>query len=244
MPTTDLRTERTMLHKPDPEVRAEIIAFLQEDQTRLGQVYRLTEQGLDPNAIASALGVSTSGFVANYRSHALALHSGVAPTSSTLAVQTAARIRTLLKSQNFSEPTRLYLQDLHDALASAPGPAPSRGPKPLPSVPLDTTGSENLRDAVDQVLRLRTTKLIEQIKAQVGLDADDYFRIVSAPRALDQLVDLIDRQVPSGTSLALFQKRQFELSIEQETVNWSADLPLTSSLVESARGRLQYWMNE
>jgi len=31
------------------------------------------------------------------------------------------------------------------------------------------------------------------------------------------------------------------LSIEQAVLDWASDLPLTSDLVEGARGRLAYW---
>jgi hypothetical protein len=158
-----------------------------------------------------------------------------------MADQTAARVRTLLKSQNFSEPTRAYLDMLREELERAAG----HNAKATKASDKGTASAGgDLRTAVDDALRERGEHLIDQIKKKAGLDADDYYRLISARRPLDQLVDLIDRQTPSATSLALFQQKRHDLTIEQAVIDWSSDLPLTSALVESARGRVQYWMHE
>lgn len=231
-----------MVAPPTADVRAELISFLEQDKTRLGEVYRLNKRGLNALQIAEELGVASSGFVGNYRASAEAILDGVIMKSGSMAEQTAARVRTLLKSQDFSEGTRAYLHALHDDLVSTAGIAPKpMKPGILSAAP---SGAGNLRAAVDGMLRERAEQLIDRIKKQTQLDADDYYRVISAQRPLDQLVDLIDRQTPSATSLALFQQKRHELTIEQAVINWSVELPLTSALVESARGRVQYWMHE
>lgn len=232
-----------MATPPTHDVRAELVAFLDQDETRLGEVYRLTERGLNALQIAQELGVASSGFVGNYRASADAILDGAIMKSGSMAEQTAARIRTLLRSQNFSEPTRAYLDELRETLERAAGH--NAKPTKSPNRGLATAAvSADLRSAVDDALRERGEQLIDRIKNQAGLDADDYYRLISARRPLDQLVDLIDRQTPSATSLALFQQKHQASTIEQAVIDWSADLPLTSSLVESARGRVQYWMHE
>jgi hypothetical protein len=232
-----------MAKPPSPDARAELVAFLDQEKTRLGEVYRLTERGFDQHQIAAQLGVKTSGFVSNYRTLASTLLDGAIPGALTMVPEAAARIRTILKSQSFSEETRAYLRGLHDDLETAVGNAPkaAKAGKTSASAPV---GAGNLRTAVDDALRQRAEQLIDRIMKQAGLDADDYYRLISAGRPLDQLVDLIDRQTSSATSLALFQQRRHELTIEQAAIDWSLDLPLASSLVESARGRVQYWMHE
>ncbi len=229
--------------KPSSEQRAELVAFLDQDKTRLGEVFRLTGQGLNHQQIAAELGLANSGFVSNYRSSARALLDGEAMKSPSMAEQTAARVRTLLKSQTFTEDTRSYLLALMDELETAAGNV-SKIVKPPSGAKTIGLAGVDLRSAVDDVLRTRAEELIDRIKEHAALDADDYYRLVTARRPLDQLVDLIDRQTPSATSLALFQQKHHELTIEQALIDWSADLPLTSSLVESARGRVQYWLHE
>jgi hypothetical protein len=44
------------------ETRAEIIEFINTDQSRLGEVFRGVERGLSADEIAAELGVATSGF--------------------------------------------------------------------------------------------------------------------------------------------------------------------------------------
>jgi DNA-binding NarL/FixJ family response regulator len=53
------------LMRPSDDVRAELIALLEADQSRLGQVYRLVQQGLDAYAIAEQLDVASTSFVWN-----------------------------------------------------------------------------------------------------------------------------------------------------------------------------------
>jgi hypothetical protein len=50
----------------DP-VRDEVEQMLAEDQTRMGDVYRLDREDKSPAEIAQALGVDSTGFVSNYK---------------------------------------------------------------------------------------------------------------------------------------------------------------------------------
>jgi FAD synthase len=61
-------------------VRAELVQMLEADGTRLGEVYRLTQRGLDGPAIAAELGVPTANFVVNNRTIARANLDGKLPS--------------------------------------------------------------------------------------------------------------------------------------------------------------------
>ena len=66
---------------PTPEAHAEIIDFIRDDQSRLGEVFRGLERGLNADEIASELGVATSGFVWNQSRMIQALTRGKAASS-------------------------------------------------------------------------------------------------------------------------------------------------------------------
>ncbi|WP_068430402.1 GIY-YIG nuclease family protein [Rhodococcus kyotonensis] len=97
-------------------VRAEIAALLERDETRLGDVYKLTRENKSPAEIAEALGVATSGFVSNYRAILSALLDGEMPSSTTIAGQIASRVRTWLKRTELSAEAQQYLDDLQSRL--------------------------------------------------------------------------------------------------------------------------------
>src|SRR3954447_19477287 len=65
---------------PSVDVRRELERLLDQDQTRVGQVYRLERRGLSPDQIAKELGVSTSGFVSNARTMARGILEGHVPS--------------------------------------------------------------------------------------------------------------------------------------------------------------------
>ena len=71
---------------PTGEVRSELRALLAADESRLGQVYRLLEQGLGADAVAEQLGVGTSSFVWNYRRTIRALLDNDLPVAPTVAL--------------------------------------------------------------------------------------------------------------------------------------------------------------
>lgn len=106
-------------------VQMEIRLFLSEDESRLGDVYRLREEGLTPAETAERLGVPSVGFAYSYGQLLDALIDGTLPRNSAhLSRQAAGRTRSLLKSKVWSPEARLWLEQLEtqlDALAADEG---------------------------------------------------------------------------------------------------------------------------
>jgi hypothetical protein len=92
-------------------VREELVALLEADGSRLGEVYRGQQRGLSAAQIAAELGVATPGFVYNYSAIARALLEGAVPSSPSFALQAARRFRAILKSGRLSSAARIYLND-------------------------------------------------------------------------------------------------------------------------------------
>lgn len=93
--------------------RGEIERTLDEDTTRLGDVWRLREQ--DADMIARELGVPTSGFVYPCRTNIKAIVDGILPESPTLARQCASAIRGFLRRHpGLSAETHSILQGRAD----------------------------------------------------------------------------------------------------------------------------------
>lgn len=97
----------------------ELERLLFEDQTRLGDVYRLhVIDGLLPSAVADALDIDTPGFVYTYRAHINAILHGDISNSVHLRKQTASRIRSLIKQNRAALSSEaLRLLNEHRALA-------------------------------------------------------------------------------------------------------------------------------
>ncbi|WP_458602775.1 hypothetical protein [Rhodococcus ruber] len=96
--------------RPPAEVRTELVAFLEQDASRLGQVYRCLQRGLTADQIASELEVSTSGFVWMYERRIRSLLDGDLPTAPTVAQAVARKFRSMLKIGGWSEACRTYLE--------------------------------------------------------------------------------------------------------------------------------------
>lgn len=215
---------------PSPEVRHELEGLLEKDQSRLGDVYRLTQQGLDPTAIAAELGVPTSGFVSNYRITTRAMLDGQIPAAGSMQRSIASSVRAKLRADDLSADARAYLRELLERLGSER--IPDR-PRARPT--------ESLRQQVDQELRRRTEALVERIHDSAGIDADDYFAVVTATFALDAITRMIMRQSTGRTTRDLVSVGRLDLSLEEAVAEWARDLPLGSDLVEAAQGRVAYW---
>lgn len=231
---------------PSPEVRAELAALVEEDQSRLGDVYRLTARGLTPPEIAKELGVDSSGFVSNYRSIARALLEGTMPSGPSTAKQAAGGVRGLTRNARVSSQARSYLDELLDALEAAANGQPRwtttrQGARPDPAPRPGAPSAGSLRERVDEDLRARATELVRQIRAETTLEADDYQAITVGTFALDSIARLVSTLSTSRTTKALHEVGRLDLSLEQAVIEWAADLPLATDLVESARGRLNYW---
>ena len=76
--------------------KEEIDAALEKDGTRLGDVFRLEREGRSSEEIARELGITTNGFVYNYRRHIDAIREGKIPTATTTASQTGSAVRGFL----------------------------------------------------------------------------------------------------------------------------------------------------
>ena len=94
---------------PDDAVREELARWLNEDDSRLGEVYRGRLRGLSPDQIAQALQVSTSNFVWNYTRTIKALLEGDLPSAPTVALGVARTFRALRRSGAVSEGSVRYL---------------------------------------------------------------------------------------------------------------------------------------
>lgn len=97
---------------PSSDVRREIEQILRTDTSRLGDVFRADRPGKRPEEIAAELGVSTPGFVSNYRAVIRAVLEGVAPTASTMAADVVRRITTILKNPSLSPDASAFLADV------------------------------------------------------------------------------------------------------------------------------------
>lgn len=102
-------------------VTSELKQVLRSDQSRLGDVFRLQEEGLSPADIGERLQVPTHGFVYGVQREIEAVLIGTIPAATTVAARTAARVRGLLRMYALSERARSYLMGLLDSLERAAG---------------------------------------------------------------------------------------------------------------------------
>lgn len=224
------------MNGPSSAVRAELVQMLEADSTRLGDVYRLTQRDMDGPAIAAELGVPTANFVVNNRTIARAILDGKLPSGSVIERVVAGAVRARLRRVELSDAARTYLEGLVGELEpDAPADAPAAQPRS------DAAETTSLRAQTDAAIRARAKALIHRIKTEAGIDADDYHGVVAASFALDHLIDLVERQSSSRTTRELAAAGKLELSIEQALLVWASDLPLSSAMVASAHGRLDYW---
>jgi hypothetical protein len=96
--------------QPSADVRAELAAVLVADESRLGEVYRGLQRGLDAASIAAELEIGSSNFVWNYERAAKALLDGNLPTAPTVALQVARKFRSILRFAQLSSAARAYLE--------------------------------------------------------------------------------------------------------------------------------------
>ena len=75
----------------------EIREALSRDDTRLGDVWRLSDEGKSPTEISQELNVSTIGFVYTYRSYIRAIEEGDISFSPSIAKQSGRALRSFLK---------------------------------------------------------------------------------------------------------------------------------------------------
>ena len=68
----------------DKERGVEVRAAFAVDETRMGEVWRLTADGYSPQQIANELGTQTSNFVKKYLRFGRAIETGDLPTAPTM----------------------------------------------------------------------------------------------------------------------------------------------------------------
>lgn len=232
------------MQPPTDSVRAELEPLLAANPNRLGQVYRVLDRGWPDHRIAAELGVETSGFVANYRTIVRALLEGREPRGPRSADQVASAVRSLVKNARLSQEASSYIDRLLSVLAAIGGTEPvRRGGALRNDSAAAPTAQGNLRMTLDREVKERLSGVIDRLRG-IGIDADDYQAAMSADFALDVLVRLAAGGPMSRTSRELVERGRLDLSIEQAVVDWASDLPLTTSLVEDAQGRLDYWRSQ
>lgn len=232
------------MQPPSDSVRGELEPLLRANSNRLGQVYRVLDRGWPDHRIAAELGVDTSGFVANYRTIVRALLEGHEPRGPRSADQVASAVRSLTKNAPLSAESSAYIDRLLTAMAAISGTEPARRVvSPGRDSPRLSEPGVNLRLALDLEVKRRLKVVVDRV-GELGIDADDYFAAVTADFALDVVVRLVVGGPMSRTSRELVDRRRLDLSIEQAVVDWAADLPLTTSLIEDAQGRLDYWRSQ
>lgn len=77
--------------------REELAEFISQQEGRIGDVFNLTQEGLDARAIADRLNVETPGFVYQYQAHIDAALDGKNPTGPTMLKAVASALNGLLK---------------------------------------------------------------------------------------------------------------------------------------------------
>lgn len=222
-PRTETHRPATPLPKPSESIVGELRRVLRDDQTRLGDVFRLTQRGLNPDQIAGELGVSTSGFVSNYRICATTLLTGVRPSAG-IARQTAGSARSLAKLTGMMSETRQYLVQLAAALDG----------RALPRAEASTVGTGV---AVADVVR----RVVSRIAVQTDLDALEYRELTVVPEAEACLRRLIVAGSASHTFLELRALGRLDLSLEAELVRLSDQFELEPVVVSTGRARLAYY---
>ena len=85
-------------------------------------------------------------------------------------------------------------------------------------------------------IRALASELHEQ-----GIDADEYWTIATSGHPLDRLDELVLKEPRGRTFDALAAIGRLDLTVEAKLVIWAVDLPFRSTLVDHARGRVDYY---
>jgi T5orf172 domain len=101
--------------QPSDAVRKKLQEYLAVDSSRVGEVYRLLEEGLAADVIAERLEGGAAG-AWQYRRMVRALLDGDLPIAPTVALAAARRYRTVLRAPALSAAARSYLQANLDEL--------------------------------------------------------------------------------------------------------------------------------
>lgn len=97
-------------------VKAELVAALLEDESRLGEVYRLLREGLSAEEMADRMGIATPGLTSSYEKQLAAILDGRLPTNSHLAQHAADRLRRWKRQKTWTPPAHQHLESLLSGL--------------------------------------------------------------------------------------------------------------------------------
>ena len=99
-----------MLIPPSPIVLLELMSYLENDDSLYGIIYRKKKAGVSNEEIQKAQGATYPNFIWNYQRYIRALLEGDIPNGVSLMNEVAVLFRKLLKSPEFSESAKSYLQ--------------------------------------------------------------------------------------------------------------------------------------
>lgn len=94
---------------PAPHVRAELISFLEQDETLMGEVFRKKRDGISNEEIQKAQGAAFPNFIWNYQRQIRSLIDGDIPTKISVLNESAVHFRRALKFSGISNDTKAYL---------------------------------------------------------------------------------------------------------------------------------------
>lgn len=99
----------TTFSSPSHSVKAELISYLETDETLYGVIYRKKRDGVSNDEIQKAQGAKYPNFIWNYQRYLRALLEGDIPNGVTLMNEVAVLFRKLQKISSLSDATKLYL---------------------------------------------------------------------------------------------------------------------------------------
>jgi len=94
---------------PSPQVRSELVSFLEQDETLMGEVYRKKRDGVSNDDIQKAQGAAYPNFIWNYQRHIRSLLEGDIARKISILNETAVHFRRALKYPAISNDTKVYL---------------------------------------------------------------------------------------------------------------------------------------
>ena len=178
--------------EPSPTVRDELERFILNDQSRLGQVFRLTRQGLTAKEIAEKLEVPTSNFVWNYSRIVDALLDGKLSYAASFASTTATRFRSIARHPSVSDQAVGYLSACAEELERRSERPDLRPPNvQAPSRFRDNEEQSSLNESSDDKTEANRNSVIRQLEdlegqlASVRASLDTLRQAILAERLVD-----------------------------------------------------------
>lgn len=98
-----------IFNSPSHQVTAELMLYLESDESLFGIIYRKKRDGVSNEEIQKAQGAAYPNFIWNYQRYIKALLEGDIPNGVSLMNEVAVFYRRLLKQENFSDETKAYL---------------------------------------------------------------------------------------------------------------------------------------